>query len=103
MVTNANNKRRQTPGYNKADDIINGRMTKIPPHSLGLIRQEMFEKWFFAGVDSAPGIENYLHVEIETHQYSTSIDYRTIPTMVKSAVDHAIEARGKTKKKPEVR
>ena len=86
-----------------ADDIIDGRITEIPPHPLGLSGQEMFENGFFVGAKSSPGIDDYPPVDIETRQHSTSSYGATISTMIKSAVDQATEARDTTKKKPEIR
>ena len=57
-------------------------MTEIPPHPVGLSRQDMFKRGFFAGVEYTPGIANYPPVEIETRQHSTSSDDATITTLV---------------------
>ena len=97
-VTAANDKRWKAPGYNKEDDIIGGRTTEITPQPLGLIGQEMFEKGLFAGVESVPGIDDYPLVDIETLQHSTRSKNATIYTLVKSAVEQAMEARDTTKK-----
>ena len=77
-------------------------MTELPPHPLGLSKQDRFEKGFFSGVKSTPVIDNYPPREIETLQHSTISYDNTIATMVKSAVDQAMEASDITKKKPEV-
>ena len=69
---------------------------------MGLSGQEMSKKGFFAGIDSAPGIDDYQPVEIETRHHSTGRDYATIATMVKSAMDKEMEARDTPIKKPEV-
>ena len=44
-VTTANNKRIQAPGYNMADDIIDGRITEIPPPPLGPQWTGDVQKW----------------------------------------------------------
>ena len=58
-VTITDDKLLQAPGCNKADNIIDGRTPEVPPHPMGLSGQEMFKKCFYAGVESAPGIDNY--------------------------------------------
>ena len=77
LITNltiADNKRRQTLGHNKAEDIIYGRTTEVTPHPMVLSRKEMFEKYFFAGVGSDPGINGYPPEEIETRHHINSSD-----------------------------
>ena len=80
-----------------------GRQQKYLPHPLGLSVQEIFEKRFFAGVESAPGIYNYPTVEIESLHHRTSSDNTTIYTLVKYAVDQATEAIDASNKKWEGR
>ena len=65
-VTIADVKWRQTTGYNNADDIIDGRTSEVPPHPMGLIGKEMFEKGFFTGFKYAPGLDDYPPAEIKT-------------------------------------
>ena len=59
----------------------------------------MLEKGFFTGIDSAPDIDDYPPVEIETHNHSTSSDDATISTLVKSDVVQSMEARDASNKK----
>ena len=70
---------------------------------MGLSRQEMFKKGFYAGVESAPGIDNYPPVEIETLHHTTISDDATVDTLEKSAVYQAMEARDASNKKQKVR
>ena len=58
MVTTANDKLRQAPGYNKGDDILDGRTTETSLQPLGLSGQEMSKNRFFTGVNSAPDIDD---------------------------------------------
>ena len=58
----------------------------------------MSEKGFFAGVDSAPGIDNYPPSEIRSIYHITNSpttrNYNTTTTNIfQSSVDHAMEAR----------
>ena len=87
VVTTSNNKRRQAPGYNKGNDIVDKRITDIYPHPLGLSGQEIFEKSFFPGINSAPDIDDYRPVKTETLQHSTNSDDATNATLIKSAVN----------------
>ena len=98
-VTIDDAKLRQAPGYNKAKNIVDGRTPDISPHPRGLSEQEIPEKGFFDGVESALGINNYPPVDIETRHHITSSDNYTVSSLEKSAVDQAMEARDPTKKK----
>ena len=58
----------------------------------------MLKKGFFAGVESAPGLDKYPPAEIESgyqrNNYPKNInDDTTITTILQSAVDHAMETR----------
>ena len=106
LITNftiVGNKQRQAPGYNKADDIIDGRTAEVPLHPMLLRGQEMPKKGFFAGFESTPGINDYPPVETENRYHSTSSDKATIFTLVKSDVDQATESIDAPSKKQEVR
>ena len=101
-VTIDDNKRRQTPGYNKANNTIDGRMTEVTPHPMELSGKKMFEKGFFTGVESALGIDDYPTMEIENCHHRNSSNNATISTLMKSDVYQAMEARDTTNKKQEV-
>ena len=69
------------------------------PHPIGLSRQEMFEKGLFARFESAPDIDDYPPVEIETHNHRARSDDATISTLVKYDVVQSMEARDASNKK----
>ena len=94
------------PGQNKADDIIDGRTPEVLPHPMGLSGQDMFEKGFFAGVESALGLNDYPPSEIQSVYHSnnsptTRNNNVTTATIVQYSVDHAMEARDASNKKQE--
>ena len=90
-ITIADNKRCQAPGYNKANDIIDGQTLEVLPQPMVLSGQEMLEKYFFVGFESAPGLDKYPPLEIESSHHinnypTTRNDNVTITAIVQSTV-----------------
>ena len=83
-ITTVNDGRRRAPGYNKTNDIANG---KEITHDA----QSMFKQGFFASVDTAP--DHYPPTTIDT------TDDSTVATMIQTAVKLALEARDAVDKK----
>ena len=68
--------------------------------------QEIFEKGFFVGVESDPGLDKYPQSEIESGYHSNKSltnrnDDVTIAAVVQYDVDHAMEAKAASIKKQE--
>ena len=60
-----------------------GGRKRYPPHPMGIGRQDMFKKSFFAGVESALVINDYPPAEIETRHNSTISSNATIVALAK--------------------
>ena len=70
--TIADDKRHQAPGYNKAYETVDGRKPEVPPPPNGIERTRDVQKGLFAGVKSAPGLDNYPPPEIKSSYHSNN-------------------------------
>ena len=83
----------RAPGYNKADDIDDGKEINQYKDA-----QSMFKQVFFKGVDAAP--DHYPPSTIDTAANATKTSNKsTVATMIQTAVNSAKEARDEVDKK----
>ena len=85
-ITNVGDDRRRAPGYNKANDIADGKDITHDKDS-----QSMFEQGFFSSVDAAP---DYPPSKIDTTANATDTSNdATVTTIIQTTVNSALEAR----------